>query len=166
MLCKEVCVTIVYNLHCRIDDIQDNCFLHRGIPAAHTVYGVASTISAAICVNVISLQTVLSSNLPEMIKLYIEMILEIWQGQAMEIYWCDNHTCPLEEKYLKMVKEVRIGSEPWVGFNWTCELVTNLGMGGVYQSAECIWIYSLIFGILNVFNCNGCRCVCIQEIIL
>jgi geranylgeranyl diphosphate synthase type 3 len=39
-----------------------------------------------------------------MIKLYTEMMLELWQGQAMEIYWRDNHNCPLEEEYLEMVK--------------------------------------------------------------
>ena len=33
----ELCII----LHCRIDDIQDNSILRRGIPAAHTVYGVA-----------------------------------------------------------------------------------------------------------------------------
>ena len=31
-------------------------------------------------------------------------MLEAWREQAMEIYWRDNHTCPLEEEYLEMVK--------------------------------------------------------------
>ena len=96
----QLCIT----LHCRFDDIQDNCSLRRGIPAAHTVYGVPSTISAAIYVYFISLQTVLSCNQPEMIKLYTEMMLEMWRGQAIEIYWRDNYTCPSEEEYLEMVK--------------------------------------------------------------
>jgi geranylgeranyl diphosphate synthase type 3 len=96
----QLCLT----LHCRIDDIQDNSSPRRGIPAAHTVYGVASTISAAICVYFTSLQRVLTSNQPDMIKLYTEMILEFWQGQAMESYWRDTYTCPSEEEYLEMVK--------------------------------------------------------------
>ena len=95
-----MCIT----LHCRFDDIQDNSSLRRGIPAAHIVYGIANTISAAMYVNFISLQRVLSTNQHEMIKLYTEMMLEVWRGQAMEIYWRDNHNCPLEEEYLEMVK--------------------------------------------------------------
>lgn len=31
----------------RIDDIQDNSILRRGIPVAHSVYGIASALSAA-----------------------------------------------------------------------------------------------------------------------
>lgn len=30
-----------------IDDIQDNSLLRRGVPVAHSIYGVASTINAA-----------------------------------------------------------------------------------------------------------------------
>jgi geranylgeranyl diphosphate synthase type 3 len=96
----QLCIT----LHCRIDDIQDNSFLRRGISAAHKVYGVARTISAAMCVYFISLQKALSSNHSDMIKLYTEMNLDLRRGQEMEIYWRDNHTCPSEEEYLEMVK--------------------------------------------------------------
>ena len=91
-------------LHCRIDDIQDNSLLRRGIPAAHRVYGVASTISAAIYAYLISLQMELTSNKPDIIKLYTEMNLDLWRGQEMEIYWRDKHTSPSEEEYLEMVK--------------------------------------------------------------
>jgi len=95
----QLCIT----LHCRIDDILDNSALRRCIPAAHTVYGVASTISAAMCVYFKSMQLVLSFNHPNCIKLYTEFLLEIWRGQAIEVYWRDNHTCPSEEKYLDMI---------------------------------------------------------------
>jgi geranylgeranyl pyrophosphate synthase len=73
-------------LDCRIDDIQDNSSLHRGIPAAHTVYGVARTISAAIYVIFISLHRALNSDQTQMIKFLTEMMVETWRGQAIEIY--------------------------------------------------------------------------------
>jgi len=95
----QLCIT----LHCRIDDIQDNSALRRGIPAAHIVYGVASTISAALCVSFKSMKMVLSSIRPDCVKLYTKMLLELWRGQAIEIYWRDNHTCPSEEEYVDMV---------------------------------------------------------------
>lgn len=31
----------------RLDDIEDNSCLRRGVPVAHSIYGVASTINAA-----------------------------------------------------------------------------------------------------------------------
>lgn len=42
----------------RIDDIQDNSILRRGIPVAHSIYGVASTINAANYVMFIALEKV------------------------------------------------------------------------------------------------------------
>jgi geranylgeranyl diphosphate synthase type 3 len=78
--------------------------MRRGIPVAHAVYGVASTISAAMCIIFITLQKLLSCNQPEMIKLYTEMIFESWRGQAIEIYWRENYICPSEEEYLEMAK--------------------------------------------------------------
>ena len=91
-------------LLCRFDDIQDNSFLRRSVPAAHTVYGVASTISSAVFVHLISVQKALSSNQADMIKLYTEINLDLWRGAEMEISWRDNHICPSEEEYLEMVK--------------------------------------------------------------
>jgi geranylgeranyl diphosphate synthase type 3 len=106
---KKYCVwrfvlQMCINLHCRIDDIQDNCSVRRGIPAAHTVYGVARAISVAMCVIFTPLQRMLSTNQPDLIKLYTKMMLESWRGQALEIYWRDSHTCPSVEEYLEMVK--------------------------------------------------------------
>ena len=94
----------MYNLHSRIDDLLDNSFQRRGIPAAHTVYGVARAISVAMCVLFTPLQRVLSTKQPDLIKVYTKMALESWRGQALEIYWRDNHICPSEEEYLEMVK--------------------------------------------------------------
>jgi geranylgeranyl diphosphate synthase type 3 len=87
-----------------LDDILENSFLRKDIPAAHTVYGVASTISAAMYAIFISLQRALVTNQPEMIKLYTEMMLESWRGRGIEIYWRDNYICPSEEEYLEMVE--------------------------------------------------------------
>jgi len=83
----QLCMTLL----CRFDDILDNSFLRKGIPAAHSMYGVSSTISSAICVHLISVQKALSSNHADMIKLYTEMSLDLRRGTEMEISWRDNH---------------------------------------------------------------------------
>jgi geranylgeranyl diphosphate synthase type 3 len=77
--------------------------MRRGVPTAHRVYGLASTISAALYVYFLALQKVLRFNHPEMIKLYIEMNVESWRGQALDVYWRDNYICPSEEEYMEMI---------------------------------------------------------------
>lgn len=72
--CKyESCPAYVYNIcygnsvyfkmmtqlvHFRIDDIEDNSCLRRGVPVAHSIYGVASTINAANYVFFLALEKV------------------------------------------------------------------------------------------------------------
>lgn len=42
----------------RVDDIEDNSCLRRGVPVAHSIYGVASTINAANYVFFLALEKV------------------------------------------------------------------------------------------------------------
>jgi geranylgeranyl diphosphate synthase type 3 len=107
---KEKCfvlsfiLTLCITLYCRIDDIQDNSILRRGIPVAHSIYGVASTINAANYVLFIALERVLSLNHSDATMVYTEQLLELHRGQGMEIYWRDNYTCPSVDEYQEMVK--------------------------------------------------------------
>lgn len=57
----------------RIDDIQDSSILRRGIPVAHSIYGVASTINAANYVFFIALDKVIDLKHPEVCYIiYVE----------------------------------------------------------------------------------------------
>ncbi|KAJ8965447.1 hypothetical protein NQ317_006445 [Molorchus minor] len=96
-------VQILHNCSLLIDDIQDNSILRRGIPVAHSIYGVASTINSANYASFIALERVLDLNHPEAVTIALEQILELYRGQGMEIYWRDNFTCPSEEEYKQMV---------------------------------------------------------------
>jgi geranylgeranyl diphosphate synthase type 3 len=91
-------------LHCRIDDLQDNAIFRRGIPAAHTIYGVPSTINAANYVHFIGLNSLQSLSNPKAMTLFAEHLLEFYHGQGMEIYWRDNYMCPSVEEYQEMAK--------------------------------------------------------------
>lgn len=93
---------MLHNSSLLIDDIQDNSILRRGIPVAHSIYGVASTINAANYVLFIALEKVLSLNHPEATQIYTEQLLELHRGQGMEIYWRDNYICPSEPEYKRM----------------------------------------------------------------
>jgi geranylgeranyl diphosphate synthase type 3 len=85
--------------------MQDNSSLRRGIPAAHTVYGLPSTINAANYLLLICLTKLKDINYSEAMRLCIEQVLKAFQGQGMEIYWRDKYTCPTVEEYQDMAKK-------------------------------------------------------------
>ncbi|XP_066253665.1 terpene synthase [Euwallacea similis] len=96
-------VQILHNSSLLLDDIQDNSILRRGIPVAHSIYGIASTINAANYASFIAIERVLQLDHPDAVSIVLEQVLELYRGQGMEIYWRDNFTCPSEEEYKKMV---------------------------------------------------------------
>ncbi|XP_060811254.1 terpene synthase [Bombus pascuorum] len=86
-----------------LDDIQDNSVLRRGIPVAHNIYGIASTINASNYGIFIALEKVMALNHPEGIQVYLQQLLELHRGQGMELYWRDNYVCPSETAYKQMI---------------------------------------------------------------
>ncbi|XP_056633514.1 terpene synthase [Diorhabda carinulata] len=96
-------VQILHNSSLLLDDIQDNSILRRGIPVAHSIYGVASTINCANYTSFIALDRVNDLKHPEAISIALEQILELYRGQGMEIFWRDNFSCPTEDEYKQMV---------------------------------------------------------------
>ena len=114
--------TYVIILYCRPDDIQDNTLLCRGIPVAHLIYGVASTISAANYLLLKGLKRVQGLNHPNAITVCTELLLEMCYCQGLEIFWRDNYNCPSLEEYKQMIKRSKDMTEPWVGFNETVSL--------------------------------------------
>ncbi|XP_015043773.1 geranylgeranyl pyrophosphate synthase isoform X2 [Drosophila miranda] len=73
-----------------------------GVPVAHSIYGVASTINAANYALFLALEKVQLLGHPEATKVYTEQLLELHRGQGMEIYWRDSFTCPSESDYKLM----------------------------------------------------------------
>jgi geranylgeranyl diphosphate synthase type 3 len=84
--------------------MQDNSVLRRGVPAAHTIYGVPSTINAATYANFLALNRLRSFSDSKAILLCTQHMMELYQGQGIDIYWRDNHTCPSVKEYEEMVK--------------------------------------------------------------
>ncbi|XP_042870342.1 geranylgeranyl pyrophosphate synthase-like [Penaeus japonicus] len=101
MVISEV-IHMLHNASLLIDDIEDNSVLRRGIPVAHSIYGVASTINSANYVYFLGLEKVLALNHPKATTVFCEQLLELHRGQGMEIYWRDSFTCPSEEEYRQM----------------------------------------------------------------
>lgn len=96
-------VQTLHNASLLIDDIEDNSCLRRGLPVAHSIYGVAMTINAANYAFFLALDKVQQLNHPDATKIYTEQMLELHRGQGMEIYWRENLICPTESDYKLMV---------------------------------------------------------------
>jgi geranylgeranyl diphosphate synthase type 3 len=108
---KTVYCTSDIILYCRIDDIQDNSTLRRGIPVAHSIYGVASTISAANYSLLKQLNKLHNLNHPEAITVCTEYLMDVYCGQGMEIFWRENYTCPSFEEYKQMVQKSKYSTK-------------------------------------------------------
>jgi len=100
----DVAGEIVQMLHTAsllIDDVEDNSVLRRGIPVAHKVYGVPSTINCANLVIFKALERCLA--LPgQPAAVFNEQMLELHRGQGLEIHWRDTFTCPSVDAYKRM----------------------------------------------------------------
>jgi geranylgeranyl diphosphate synthase type 3 len=91
-------------LHTRFDDVMDHSVLRKGVPSAHTLYGVPSTINAAIYAYFVAMNKMNSLNHPKAMLLCTEQMMELYHTQGMEIYWRDNHTCPSVKEYEEVAK--------------------------------------------------------------
>ncbi|KAK2717722.1 terpene synthase-like isoform X1 [Artemia franciscana] len=96
-------IQLLHNASLLLDDIEDASTLRRGLPVAHAIYGMPSTINCANYVCFIALQKVLALGKSEATKVYCEQMLELHRGQGMEIYWRDSFSCPSEEEYKEII---------------------------------------------------------------
>jgi geranylgeranyl diphosphate synthase type 3 len=99
---------MLHNASLLIDDIEDNSILRRGIPVAHHIFGIASTINAANYVYFLALEKTVTKlpkhAVPEAVEIFTQQLLELHRGQGMDIHWRDTLTCPTEEEYLAMIR--------------------------------------------------------------
>ncbi|XP_043252452.1 geranylgeranyl pyrophosphate synthase-like [Colletes gigas] len=131
-------IQILHTSSLLIDDIEDNSVLRRGIPVAHNIYGIASTINAADYGMFIALEKVLALKHSEGTQVYVEQLLELHRGQGMEIYWRDNYICPSETAYKQMTIQKTGG-------------LFNLAVRLMQLFSDCKDDYSPLAGILGLY---------------
>lgn len=127
----------------RIDDIEDNSILRRGVPVAHNIFGVASTINSANYVYFLGLEKCLELGSPQAMVVFTEQCLELHRGQGMEIYWRDNYICPTEAEYSRMVKRskqisllIALSSSPYTCFTHSTLKFASRNWGSFWTSGE------------------------------
>ena len=93
----------LHNASLLIDDIEDNSKLRRGIPVAHSIFGIPSTINCANYVYFLALEKCQALNQPKATQIFVQELLNLHRGQGYDILWRDMIRCPTEEEYLSMV---------------------------------------------------------------
>jgi len=99
---KEI-VGQLHNASLLIDDIEDNSKLRRGIPVAHSIFGVAPVINTANYVYFQALQKCHALKNQEAMEVFVKEMLNLHRGQGHDIMWRDNAKCPTEAEYCNMV---------------------------------------------------------------
>ncbi|KAJ9165334.1 Geranylgeranyl pyrophosphate synthase [Coniochaeta hoffmannii] len=102
----EIITKVVGLLHTAsllVDDVEDNSRLRRGIPVAHSIFGIPQAINSSNYVYFCALQEVQKLRNPKAITVFTEELINLHRGQGMDLYWRDSLTCPTEDDYLEMV---------------------------------------------------------------
>ncbi|KAI3396585.1 hypothetical protein diail_12036 [Diaporthe ilicicola] len=102
----EVITKVVGMLHTAsllIDDVEDNSLLRRGLPVAHSLFGVPQTINSANYVYFCALEELQKLRSPTCVAVFADELLNLHRGQGMDLFWRDTLTCPSEDEYLEMV---------------------------------------------------------------
>jgi geranylgeranyl diphosphate synthase type 3 len=99
---KEV-VGSLHTASLLIDDIEDNSKLRRGVPVAHAIYGIPSTINTANYVYFQAMEQCYKLGNTKAIEVFVAECLNLHRGQGQDIWKRDNFNPPTEAEYDAMV---------------------------------------------------------------
>lgn len=77
--------------------------MRRGVPVAHTIYGVPNVLNCANYVYFMALEEVQNMGSAEAVRAFVDELLNLHRGQGWDILWRDSNTCPEENQYRQMV---------------------------------------------------------------
>ncbi|KAJ1943724.1 Geranylgeranyl pyrophosphate synthase [Kickxella alabastrina] len=80
--------SIIRKLHTSsllLDNIEDSSELRRGVPAAHTIYGIPMALNAENYVYCISTRGVLQMKRPKIMEVFTEELMNLHRGQGLEL---------------------------------------------------------------------------------
>ena len=81
---KEI-IGELHNASLLIDDIEDNSKVRRGMPVAHSIFGVPSTINCANYVYFLALSKIMKLNNAKTVEIFTEEVLNLHRGQGQDI---------------------------------------------------------------------------------
>ncbi|VVD03976.1 unnamed protein product, partial [Leptidea sinapis] len=116
------------------DDILDGTKLRRGVPTAHSTFGLPLTAA----------------------MIFSEEALELFRGQGAEVYTRDNFICPTEEEYMTMQeKKLR-------GIYYFCFRLMQLFSDQKTDYSDFVVKLSMYFQVRDDY-CNICKPKALQE---
>ncbi|XP_015786265.1 geranylgeranyl pyrophosphate synthase [Tetranychus urticae] len=146
----ESIVEMLHNSSLLVDDIEDNSTLRRGIPVAHNVFGLATTINCANYIYFLALHKIITElpedKVTEAVKIYTQQMLELHRGQGLEIYWRDSFVCPTEKEYTEMIS-MKTGGLFGLGVN-----LLQLFSKNKQDLSQMVFLLGVIFQIRDDYN--------------
>lgn len=101
-------VELIHNGTIMVDDVEDNAKLRRGKPPLHDIYGVDIAVNTGNLFYFLPLVLLRKvREFPENVlnrayEAYIDEMVKLSYGQAMDIWWHKGKTVPSEGQYLQM----------------------------------------------------------------
>jgi geranylgeranyl diphosphate synthase type 3 len=102
----QVVKSIISDLHnasLLVDDIEDRSVLRRGVPVAHSVFGVPVVINTANYMYFRALEQCHALQCPESMNVFVSELLNLHRGQGRDIQWREDQKCPTQEQYMQMI---------------------------------------------------------------
>jgi len=101
----KIVVTDLHNASLLVDDIEDNSKLRRGMPVAHSIFGVPVTLNCANYVYFLALEKCHSLNNLSAMSIFVKELLNLHRGQGQDILWREQVHCPTMEQYTQMIRD-------------------------------------------------------------
>ncbi|KAH0816621.1 hypothetical protein GEV33_006171 [Tenebrio molitor] len=126
----------------KTDDAEDDSELRGGIPTAHLIYGTARTFNAANYVTFIEVKKLLDLQEPKVIDYFVEVGLELFRSQGMDIYYRDQFICPTENDYIefaggKKLRDEAIDEMNKIGKNPRMEEIFKIVLNDLESEVYC-----------------------------
>jgi len=101
----KIVVTDLHNASLLVDDIEDNSKLRRGMPVAHSIFGVPVTLNCANYVYFLALEKCHSLKNTNAMSIFVKELLNLHRGQGQDILWREQVHCPTMEQYTQMIHD-------------------------------------------------------------
>eukprot|EP00906_Rhabdomonas_costata_P028020 RCo039768 len=107
---KEI-VDKLHSASVLIQDIEGHSRMRRGIPVAHSIYGIPSTLNCANLVYFLAFEQICKLGRPAGVEAYRAEMELLHRGQGQDILWRDaSCEVPTEEEY----KQVAVWKSGWI----------------------------------------------------
>jgi len=96
-------VACIHTTSINIDDIQDGSFTRRSKPCSYLIHGIPNTINASFYALFKNLEKIEKKYSAPVLQIVLKEIVNLHQGQGLDIVWTEKKYIPTIEEYNEMV---------------------------------------------------------------